>query len=97
MIKQEQQIVLRTFTVIGVIALLVICFSCNKEEPQPTSTSSCECFETYENLEPVIVNGLPQNQWVFDYTTPIIPAPCTNASGWVYMSNGTKRYKTDCQ
>jgi len=92
MIKQEQQIVRRTFTVMAIIALLVVMFGCN----QDPAAQSCECFETYENLEQVTVNGQPSNQWVFDYNTPSQNIPCSNASDYVYMSNGTKRYKTTC-
>lgn len=93
MTKQERTIVKRTFSVIALIGLVIVLFSCSKEQ----KAQSCECYETYENLEQVIVQGMPQNTWVFDYDTPLQDEPCSNASDWVYMSNGTKRYKKTCQ
>ena len=66
MIKQERQIVRRTFTVIGVIALLVIFFSCNKEEPQPaTQAVDCNC----DRVQSHNLFNLPSGQQFGDYVT----------------------------
>lgn len=74
-----------------IIALALV--GCNQAE----ETESCNCYEVHENLEQVIVQGMPSNQWVMDYETPQQLEPCVNASDYVYTSNGTKRYKKICQ
>jgi hypothetical protein len=92
MIKEERQIVYRTFSVIALIALMIILFSCNKS----TEAESCNCYETHELLEPTVINGSIQTVWNFQYNTPSTEQPCSNASDWIFISQ-SERYKVICQ
>lgn len=85
----------------GVSITLALFFltSCEKEQPQPTPNTStnCDCHERHEAIETVVVNGNPQPQWVLQYETPAIPAPCTNETDWYYNQQNTERWRTICQ
>ena len=72
------------------IAIVLVLASCNK------GVNSCDCYEVHEKNVPVNVNGLPNLQWVHDYTTTPEADLCEKETGEYIYEGQTNRYKTTC-
>ena len=77
--------------------LMLSFIGCNKEEEPTQEVPTCQCYDTYENLEAVFTGGQVQMVWVVDYETTPSTDFCSNASDYEYNANNTTRWKTTCQ
>jgi len=86
---------LKALVLFLVSLILVGLFSC-EDEPIEPAEPQCSCYEVYEKLEPVNVNGMPTLQWVIDYETAPIPMNCSSETEY-YNTSNTERWRTVCQ